>query len=104
MICRLYGDIQFYLQVSVAAVDSQGRTALHYCTEHEMDAICSLLLKADRNIIDIADREGYTALHLAVLARNQPMIDTLLAEGASIDIADNEGHTLMHLATGEILH
>lgn len=89
------------MQTKVGVKDAAGRTALHYCTEHDNGVITSLLLRHQHDLIDVTDNEGYTALHLAVLARNTTMIHTLLAEGASGHVTDGAGHTLVHLATGE---
>ena len=49
--------------------------------------------------VDSATREGYTALHLAVEARQDQIIELLLGSGASINAKTvKTGETPLHLA------
>ena len=52
------------------AVDRTGKSALHYCAENQNVACLEQLLELAPALLDQADREGYTPLHLAVIAGN----------------------------------
>ena len=54
----------------VRAVDRTGKSALHYCAENQNVACLEQLLELAPALLDQADREGYTPLHLAVIAGN----------------------------------
>ena len=49
------------------AVDRTGKSALHYCAENQNVACLEQLLELAPALLDQADREGYTPLHLAVI-------------------------------------
>ena len=81
--------------------DSSGKTALHYCVENETPNIASAVIDEDSDIINMQDNDGYSALHLAIIAGNQPLVELLLKKGADVAAVDNEGHTTIHWATGK---
>ena len=51
-------------------MDRTGKSALHYCAENQNVACLEQLLELAPALLDQADREGYTPLHLAVIAGN----------------------------------
>ena len=77
-----------------------GKTALHYCTESSSTDCIQQLLKASPSLVNAADEEGYTALHLAVIAGNKIVIRYLLDHGADVNFLDAERHSCVHWATG----
>lgn len=70
--------------------------------ENESARVAELLLLTDKSIIDLQDSEGYSALQLAVIACNIPVVTLLLKRGADINQTDSEGHTVVHWATGRL--
>lgn len=79
--------------------DRTGKTALHYCAENSTPDAVQVLLKADPELIDQPDEEGYTALHLAVIAGNRTVLRCLVDRGADVNALDNERHSVVHWAT-----
>ncbi|KAK5648482.1 hypothetical protein RI129_003374 [Pyrocoelia pectoralis] len=51
------------------------------------------------DLVDSHDDEGFTPLHLAVIAGNMPLVTFLLANNADVNAVDNEKHTVVHWAT-----
>lgn len=79
------------------------KTALHYCAESGEGGVTSaaVLLEAAPELVHAQDQDGYSALHLAVIAGNLPLTKLLLSHGAPVNMPDHEGHTPSHWATGE---
>ena len=59
--------------------------------------IVDLLLKSGANI-DIADNNGFTALHEAVFKAHKQCVDLLMDKGADVNIGDKNGLTILHSA------
>lgn len=73
------------------------RSALHYC----MDAATGgAVAAAAPELVNAADAEGHTPLHLAVIAGDTQLVAVLLANGADVNAKDLEGHSVLHWATG----
>ena len=53
-------------------------------------------------LIESADEDGFTPLHLAVIQGNVALVNLLLANNANVNALDNEGHSVVHWATGII--
>ncbi|KAF7280693.1 hypothetical protein GWI33_005550 [Rhynchophorus ferrugineus] len=82
--------------------DRTGKTALHYCCTS--DSICAaqaadVLTMAAPDLVESRDEDGFTPLHLAVIAGNTQLVTFLLANGADVNAVDNEKHTVVHWAT-----
>lgn len=80
--------------------DHTGRTLLHWAIEHfwDMEQMDLADFGGSHNLLDKKDRDGLTALHLAVVARNMKAIEALTASGADCLLADKHGNTPAHLA------
>lgn len=55
-------------------------------------------------LIESADEDGFTPLHLAVIQGNLSLVNLLLANKADVNALDGEGHSVVHWAIvcGEI--
>ena len=79
------------------------KTALHYCAENTSLKCAKIVLNTAPDLLDAADEDGYTALHLAVIAGNVLLVNFLLSKSADINKLDAERHSVIHWATGIIL-
>ena len=87
----------------MTARDNNGKTTLHYCVENNEVQIAQLILEAEPGLLNRVDNEDYSALQLAVIAGNTPLINFFISEGADLASADKEGHTVVHWATGQFV-
>ncbi|XP_043655302.1 uncharacterized protein LOC122621499 isoform X2 [Drosophila teissieri] len=89
--------------------DRSHRNALHYCAVQDAErskdlvAAASIAIAAPE-LLESADEDGFTPLHLAVIQGNLAMVNLLLANKAEVNAVDNEGHSVVHWATvcGEV--
>jgi|GEM_PF-1623176 len=51
-----------------------------------------------RELLDRADRDGNSALHLAAAHNHLPLATLLLARGANLNLTNRDGNTALHLA------
>lgn len=88
-------------------VDRTLKTALHYCAggqQHSQSAQCAdLLVMQAPELVDSRDEDGFTPLHLAVIAGNVQLVQFLLANGADVNALDSERHSVVHWATGKLV-
>ena len=73
-------------------------TSLHIMSEKESIACVDKILALQPELLNKKDDEGYTPLHLAVIAGNRPVIKYLISRGADINAVDNERHSALHWA------
>ncbi|CAH0384964.1 unnamed protein product [Bemisia tabaci] len=86
------------------------KTALHYCAENSSPICAELVLEraaelpGGHELLDAADEDGYTALHLVVIAGNSALLRFLISRRADVNKLDNERHSIVHWATvcGEV--
>jgi len=62
-----------------------------------------MVLSAANDLVDARDEDGYTPIHLAVIAGNKPLIKFLLSKNADVNSLDNERHSVVHWATGKLI-
>ncbi|XP_064622063.1 serine/threonine-protein phosphatase 6 regulatory ankyrin repeat subunit A-like isoform X2 [Lineus longissimus] len=86
-------------KVDVNTRDKTSKTALHYCAENTETKCAELVLEADEYLVCHQDEDGYSPLHMAVIAGNVALTKFLLEKGANINCTDNETHTAVHWAT-----
>jgi len=85
-----------------SSVDRQGQTPLHYCSKLDTGnaSLCTTLLclQGKKRIINIKDKNGNEAIHIAVLNNNINVTRTLLEYGANINSPNKEGKTAKDIA------
>ncbi|EWZ86563.1 hypothetical protein FOWG_10125 [Fusarium oxysporum f. sp. lycopersici MN25] len=95
-------DVEFLLTngVEPGMKDTAGFTALHYAVLGGSEAVVRLLASrcSLREVIDEPDVKGNTALILATLRRNKPMVRALVDNAASLELQDSAGVTALHHA------
>ncbi|GFW06130.1 hypothetical protein TNCV_4479211 [Trichonephila clavipes] len=84
--------------LAVASRDRNGKTALHYCAESGSLPCAQLVLSADPTLLNLPDEDGFTPLHLAIIAGNKAVARVLLKHGADPDRMDKERHSTVHWA------
>ena len=78
--------------------DHVGRTLLHWAVENCWKYGLIDHWKKPRSWLDKQDRDGMTALHLAVLYRNIEAVKNLVEQGVNILLGDKYGRNAVHLA------
>lgn len=85
-----------------AAADTEnhdGRTPLHHTSSyHRFKNKCIEMLVAHGAKMDGADKEGYTALHIASTEGNADNVKILLGLGANVEARTSKGHTPFFLS------
>jgi ankyrin repeat protein len=89
-----------FQSVTILEKDRTGKTAAHYCAENQNLNCITRILTSEPRLLNQKDEEGYTPLHLAVIAGNKVVLKYLISKGAHVNAVDNEGHSAVHWATG----
>ncbi len=77
---------------------SSGCTPLHVAAQFGHIQVMERLLNMKNLDFDATDKQGMTALHLAISRGYEDICKYLIDNGASINIATKEGRTCLHLA------
>lgn len=87
-------DNQSTIAMSTAVSHStvNGQTLLHLASFLGFAELTKFLIAHDIDV-DARDRNGYTALHFAVLSLSKPCLQLLVAAGADLEIVDGLGKT-----------
>ncbi|XP_055346071.1 transient receptor potential cation channel subfamily A member 1-like [Paramacrobiotus metropolitanus] len=83
--------------------ESNGQTPLHKAAAQGYTDVCATILRQYPKIIDYADVEGDTALHLASLKNHPSTTSCLLAHGAILTV-NRKGRTPLDLSIAEKQH
>ncbi|KAF2236554.1 ankyrin [Viridothelium virens] len=78
--------------------DHRGRTLLHWAAENRWKYAQADHSSMPPGWLDRQDRDGMTALHLAVINRNSVAVDSLLSQGARFLLRDKHGKNAVHTA------
>ena len=89
-------DVADFLRASIGAVGSDTDFRLHRAVEAGNQGEIERLLTEVPGIGVHQDFEGRTALHVAVIAKNQDAMRALVAHGMDIDAADHFGFRAVH--------
>jgi ankyrin repeat protein len=83
--------------ISVNEIDSNRRSAIFHCIDHEDLSCLNLLIDAKADL-NLKDKDGYSCLHLATINGNMKILEKLHKSNADINVFDGEMHTLVHWA------
>ena len=78
--------------------DHVGRTLLHWAVENFWAYGVSDHSDKPQAWLDRQDRDGMTALHLAIINRNLPAAESLLSQGARFLLKNKHGKNAVHIA------
>ncbi|POV94621.1 hypothetical protein PSHT_16102 [Puccinia striiformis] len=78
--------------------DTELNTVIHLAAADGLDHIISLYLEQYPCVLDWANSEGLTPLHIASQKGNQSTVQLLLDSHADLELTDNEGNTCLHYA------
>lgn len=81
--------------------DYTGKTGLHYCAHNNNFNCIQQILSVEPNLIDAKDNDGFTTLHLAIIAGNTEILKYLVSKGADCNAVDGELRSAVHWATGK---
>ncbi|XP_010082510.1 PREDICTED: nuclear factor NF-kappa-B p105 subunit-like, partial [Pterocles gutturalis] len=85
----------------VSLLDRHGNSVLHLAAAEGDDKILSLLLKHKKisPMVDLANGEGLSAIHMAVTANRMSCLKQLIAAGVNVNAQEQKsGRTALHLA------
>jgi ankyrin repeat protein len=81
--------------------DHVGRTLLHWALEYNWDISATNLEEYSPGSLDTKDRDGLTALHIAISNRNMDALKLLVSSGANFLLKDKNEMSPVHLAADQ---
>ena len=95
---ELFTTIKNLNRAALLKKDIYGRTSFYLaCVKGNLDEV-TRLLDREQALVDIADINGRTPLHVAAQMRHDPIVRVLLRRGAALEAADETGKTALHWA------
>ncbi|NXC19638.1 NFKB1 factor, partial [Corythaeola cristata] len=85
----------------VSLLDRHGNSVLHLAATEGDDKILSLLLKQKKiaPMVDLANGEGLSAIHMVVMANSMSCLKQLIVAGVNVNAQEQKsGRTALHLA------
>ncbi|XP_060569835.1 serine/threonine-protein phosphatase 6 regulatory ankyrin repeat subunit A-like [Ruditapes philippinarum] len=82
-------------KADLSLADESQNTALHYACMNDHEDLALLILDKidDQNVINKANQDMKTALHIAAKQGLTPVVQDLIAKGASLTAVDNKGYS-----------
>ena len=78
-----------------------GDTVLHLCAQNNKYEILKYLILKGKCGLDIQNKARQTALHAAIMCRNEDAASMLIAHGANVELEDGDSMTPLLLAASE---
>lgn len=82
--------------------DRSGLSVLHLCARKGFTNIAKILIDFNKDIINILDDQGRTALHLAIRENWHETAEFLINNGFNVNQKDNQGWTPLHWAIDSV--
>ncbi|SPJ74158.1 uncharacterized protein FTOL_03888 [Fusarium torulosum] len=88
--------------------DNDDWTTLHFVARYSDKEIATkVLIKGARDVINVKDKHGWTALHVASSQGNESVVKALLGDKEirsklEINVKNNDDNTALHLASGAL--
>lgn len=87
-------------RIDVAATDEAGDTVLHIVAAADAVDICAEVAAVDASVVDMADRQGRSALMVAIARQAHAAVEFLIREAnADLDHVDHKGWPPLHFAS-----
>ncbi|WAR61905.1 hypothetical protein PtB15_12B597 [Puccinia triticina] len=93
-ICR----VLIHVDAQLISRDLENNTVLHLAAADALDDIITLYHSHYPFVLDWANSEGMTALHVASQRGHESTVSLLLDFQADVELTDNEGNTCLHYA------
>lgn len=78
--------------------NARGQTALMLAVANNHNDAARLLIAHRDSDLELMDNEQHTALHHAIVQRNDQLVEALVRQGARLDYFDEKGYRLVDLA------
>lgn len=86
-------------RADVAATDDAGDTVLHIAAAADAVDVCREVAAVDASVVDMADRQGRSALMVAIARQAHRAVEFLIREAnADLDHVDHKGWAPLHFA------
>lgn len=105
--CGEVANVRYILEggARVDVQNKEGETALHEAAKlvevDVLEALCEAVPTTEREVLDIKDSTGSTALHYAVQSGRLPNVLCLLEKSAYVDSTNKDGDTPLHIAASK---